>query len=75
MTDREEKTSNVPVQRECRIPGKRAWLIWKSLFEIDEKYEPIKVCHSKNESSLLDYRLMQRISLRAFLDRCCSAQA
>ena len=33
---------NVPVPQPCDIPGKRRFLIWRSLFEIDDRYEPIK---------------------------------
>ena len=34
--------SNVPVQKECDIPGRTGWVIWRTQFEIDEKYLPIK---------------------------------
>lgn len=30
--------SNVPVQKECDIPGKSVYTIWRSDFEIDDKY-------------------------------------
>jgi mitogen-activated protein kinase 1/3 len=49
--------SNLPVKKECNIPGKTCWVIWRSNFEIDEKYQPIKaigkgaygvVCSAKN---------------------------
>eukprot|EP00191_Tetraselmis_sp_GSL018_P014497 CAMPEP_0177583704 /NCGR_PEP_ID=MMETSP0419_2-20121207/3467_1 /TAXON_ID=582737 /ORGANISM="Tetraselmis sp., Strain GSL018" /LENGTH=393 /DNA_ID=CAMNT_0019073119 /DNA_START=567 /DNA_END=1748 /DNA_ORIENTATION=- len=49
--------SNVPVRQESSIPGKAAYLIWRTNFEIDEKYHPIKavgkgaygvVCSAKN---------------------------
>ena len=30
------------MQKECSIPGKTAWVIWRTLFEIDEAYMPIK---------------------------------
>lgn len=35
-------SSNAPVQKECSIPGKTGWVIWRTLFEIDEQYVPIK---------------------------------
>lgn len=49
--------SNVPVRKECNIPGKQAYMLWHTLFEIDEVYQPIKaigkgaygvVCSAKN---------------------------
>ena len=41
---KKEKSSNIPVQLECSLPGKTRWLIWKTEFEIDDRYVPIKVC-------------------------------
>ncbi|CAG9463314.1 unnamed protein product [Pedinophyceae sp. YPF-701] len=35
-------SSNVPVEQPCSIPGMRRWLIWRTVFEVDNKYEPIK---------------------------------
>ncbi|KAK9815669.1 hypothetical protein WJX72_007692 [[Myrmecia] bisecta] len=35
-------SSNAPVKKECNIPGKQAYMLWRTLFEIDEKYAPIK---------------------------------
>jgi serine/threonine protein kinase len=35
-------SSNVPVQKDCDIPGKSCWVLWRTTFEIDEKYQPIK---------------------------------
>jgi len=34
--------SNVPQEQPCDVPGKRRWLIWRTVFEISERYEPIK---------------------------------
>ena len=34
--------SNVAVQKECTVPGKIRFQVWRTDFEIDEKYEPIK---------------------------------
>ncbi len=51
------KTDNLPVKKECSIPGKQAYSIWGTLFELDERYVPIKaigkgaygvVCSAKN---------------------------
>lgn len=51
------EASNVPVRKECNIPGKQAYMLWHTLFEIDEVYQPIKaigkgaygvVCSAKN---------------------------
>lgn len=45
---------------ECNIPGKTRWVLWRTTFEIDEKYTPIKavgkgaygvVCSAKNAAS------------------------
>jgi mitogen-activated protein kinase 1/3 len=50
-------SSNVPVRKECSIPDKNCWVIWRSNFEIDQHYQPIKaigkgaygvVCSAKN---------------------------
>lgn len=50
-------SSNVPVRKECSIPGKACWMLWRTTFEIDERYQPLKaigkgaygvVCSSKN---------------------------
>jgi hypothetical protein len=30
------------VAQECNIPGKTRWTLWRTTFEIDEKYQPIK---------------------------------
>ena len=47
----------MPVKKECTIPGKAAYVLWRSEFLIDEKYQPIKaigkgaygvVCSAKN---------------------------
>lgn len=35
-------TSNAPVRGECNIPGKSRWVLWRTTFEIDDKYAPIK---------------------------------
>jgi len=36
-------TSNVPVKQECCVPGKDLWVLWRTNFEIDQHYAPIKV--------------------------------
>ena len=36
-------SSNVPVAKECSVPGKQAWVLWRTTFEIDAQYQPIKV--------------------------------
>ena len=36
-------SSNVPVAKECNVPGKLAWVLWRTTFEIDAHYQPIKV--------------------------------
>lgn len=50
-------SSNVPIRRDCDIPGKHAYTLWKTVFVIDEHYVPIKaigkgaygvVCSAKN---------------------------
>ena len=33
---------NIPVRRECSAPGKACYQVWRTNFEIDEKYAPIK---------------------------------
>lgn len=35
-------SSNIPVRKECTVPGKACWTLWRTVFEIDEKYTPIK---------------------------------
>jgi serine/threonine protein kinase len=51
-------SSNIPVRKECSTPGKACWVLWRTQFEIDEKYQPIKaigkgaygvVCSAKNQ--------------------------
>ncbi|PNH03540.1 Mitogen-activated protein kinase MMK1 [Tetrabaena socialis] len=53
-------SSNIPVRQECNIPGKTRWVLWRTTFEIDEKYQPIKaigkgaygvVCSAKNSQT------------------------
>jgi hypothetical protein len=36
-------TSNVPIRQECAVPGKDLWVLWRTNFEIDQHYTPIKV--------------------------------
>lgn len=52
--------SNVPVRKDCSIPGKSCWVLWRTTFEIDERYTPIKaigkgaygvVCSAKNATT------------------------
>lgn len=47
----------LPPQKECSIPGKSCYQVWRTNFEIDTKYQPIKaigkgaygvVCSAKN---------------------------
>ncbi|GLI59038.1 hypothetical protein VaNZ11_000864 [Volvox africanus] len=35
-------SSNIPVRQECNIPGKARWVLWRTTFEIEDKYQPIK---------------------------------
>lgn len=53
-------SGNVPIQREHNVPGKSLYQIWRTTFEIDEKYVPIKaigkgaygvVCSAKNKET------------------------
>lgn len=53
-------SQNVPVQKDSTVPGKTSWLVWRTNFEIDEKYLPIKaigkgaygvVCSAKNSKT------------------------
>jgi serine/threonine protein kinase len=55
-----KSTGNLPVRRECALPGKHAWVLWNTQFEIDERYVPIKaigkgaygvVCSAKDTTS------------------------
>ncbi len=50
-------SSNVPVKKECNTPGKALYVLWRTNFEIDTNYTPIKaigkgaygvVCSAKN---------------------------
>jgi serine/threonine protein kinase len=34
--------ANLPVQKECTVPGKACYQLWRTDFEIDAKYAPIK---------------------------------
>mmetsp|Transcript_8974 Transcript_8974/g.19210 ORF Transcript_8974/g.19210 Transcript_8974/m.19210 type:complete len:374 (+) Transcript_8974:111-1232(+) len=54
---KDSANSNVPVRKECKLPGKAIWEVWRTTFEIDEKYQLIKavgkgaygvVCSAKN---------------------------
>lgn len=58
MSDSSSSSSNLPVKKECNVPGKASYVIWRSVFEIDNKYVPIKaigkgaygvVCSAKNQ--------------------------
>lgn len=53
-------SANLPVKKECNVPGKTRYQVWRTDFEIDEKYEPIKavgkgaygvVCSAKNQEN------------------------
>ena len=55
-----KSTGNLPAKRECNIPGKHAWVLWNTPFEIDQRYVPIKaigkgaygvVCSAKDQIS------------------------
>jgi hypothetical protein len=35
-------SSNVPQRKECTVPGKACWVLWRTNFEIDTHYQPIK---------------------------------
>jgi serine/threonine protein kinase len=35
-------SSNVPVRKECNLPGKACYSVWRSNFEIDDTYQPTK---------------------------------
>ena len=35
-------SSNVPQRKECTVPGKACWVLWRTNFEIDQHYQPIK---------------------------------
>ena len=37
-----KSSGSLPAKRECSIPGKHAWVLWNTQFEIDERYVPIK---------------------------------
>jgi serine/threonine protein kinase len=52
--------ANIPVQKECDVPGKARYLVWRTDFEIEDKYEPIKavgkgaygvVCSARNKET------------------------
>jgi len=55
-----KSTGNLPVKRECAVPGKHAWVLWNTQFEMDVRYVPIKaigkgaygvVCSAKDATS------------------------
>lgn len=35
-------SSNMPQRKECNIPGKACWVLWRTNFELDQHYQPIK---------------------------------
>lgn len=37
-----KSSGSLPAKRECSVPGKHAWVLWNTQFEIDERYVPIK---------------------------------
>ena len=37
-----KSSGSLPAKRECSVPGKHAWVLWNTQFEIDERYAPIK---------------------------------
>lgn len=41
-TPAKSEVSNVPVRKECSVPGKQSWMLWHTVFEIDQVYQPIK---------------------------------
>jgi hypothetical protein len=49
-------TSNVPVKQECLIPGKDLWVLWRTNFEIDQHYIPIKVRPALNKAWRTQHR-------------------
>jgi serine/threonine protein kinase len=52
--------SNVPVKKECTVPGKSCYTVWRTNFEVDDRYVPIKavgkgaygvVCSAKDSAT------------------------
>ena len=52
--------ADLPVRKDCSVPGKVLYVLWRTNFEIDEKYLPIKaigkgaygvVCSAKNQQT------------------------
>ena len=35
-------SSSAPVRKECTVPGRACWTLWRTDFIIDERYVPIK---------------------------------
>uniref|UniRef100_A0A7S0YYC0 Mitogen-activated protein kinase n=1 Tax=Polytomella parva TaxID=51329 RepID=A0A7S0YYC0_9CHLO len=35
-------SSNIPIRQDCNIRGKARWMLWRTTFEIDDTYTPIK---------------------------------
>ena len=35
-------SANLPLRKECDLPGKALWVIWRTNFEIDDRYTPIR---------------------------------
>ena len=53
-------SQNIPVPKECSVPGKACYQVWRTNFEIDERYQPIKavgkgaygvVCSAKDQQA------------------------
>ena len=35
-------SQNIPVPTDCKVPGKKGFQVWRTNFEIDDRYSPIK---------------------------------
>lgn len=35
-------SGSAPARRPCDLPGRSAWMMWRTLFVLDDRYVPIK---------------------------------
>ncbi len=42
MPTRQPHCMTLQVKKDCNVKGKTAWVLWRTHFEIDEAYTPIK---------------------------------
>jgi hypothetical protein len=42
-------TGSAPARQPCDLPGRSAWMMWRTLFVLDDRYVPIKVWQGERD--------------------------